>query len=64
MLSAIVPAYRYEACPVIGRMKLTCEAAGWSGGGTAESFASLPAKMEVDYVRVYASMPDLSTIQP
>ena len=60
MLSAIVPAYRYEPCPVIGRMKLTVEAAGWSGGGTPESFASLPAEMVVDYVRVYDTMPELN----
>lgn len=62
MLSAIVPAYRYEPCPIEGRMKLTLEAAEWSGGGTAESFASLPAQMEVDYVRVYSAMPDFDAI--
>ena len=58
MLSAIVPAYIYEPCPIEGRMKLTVESAGWSGGGTPESFASLPAEMIVDYVRVWDSMPE------
>ena len=61
-LSGIVPAYRVDACPDNGYLKLTCEAAEWSGAGTDESFASLPAKMEVDYVRVYSAMPDLSAI--
>ena len=38
-------------------MKLTCESAEWSGGGSDECIADMPAEMVVDYVRVWDSVP-------
>ena len=46
-----------DICPEDGYMKLTCEAAEWAGAGTEASINSLPAKMLVDYVRVYKEKP-------
>jgi beta-glucanase (GH16 family) len=60
-LSALVPHYRYTPCPMDGYIKLTCESAVWSGGGTPECIEDLPAEMVVDYVRVWDSMPDLNS---
>ena len=57
-LSAIVPYYQYTPCPVPGRMELTVEAADWTGAGTPECLAQLPAQMLTDYVRVWDSMPE------
>jgi beta-glucanase (GH16 family) len=45
-------------CPLDGYMLLSCEAAEWSGAGTPESIAQMPAQMVVDYVRVYDRLPD------
>ena len=58
-LSAIVPYYQYTPCPIPGRMELTVEAADWTGAGTPECLAQLPAQMLTDSVRVWDSMPDL-----
>ncbi len=44
-------------CPLPGHMLLTCEAAEWSGAGTPECIADMPAEMTVDYVRVYDGKP-------
>ncbi len=53
-LSGIAPdTSRCKPCPLDGYIKLTCEAATWSGAGTPESIAELPGEMIVDYVRVY-----------
>ena len=58
-ISSIVSAFDGCApCPEDAYLKLTCEAAEWSGAGTAESIKSLPAEMVVDYVRVYKVKPE------
>ena len=59
-LSGIVPAYQADPCPDDGYLKLTCEAAEWSGAGSEECIADMPAEMVVDYVRIYSSMPELN----
>ena len=46
-----------EPCPEQGYLKLTVEAADWSGAGTEDAIAALPAEMYVDYVRVYSEKP-------
>jgi len=59
-LSSIVPYASCEPCPEDGYIKLTCESAAWSGGGTDECIDDMPAQMIVDYVRVWDSVPDLN----
>ncbi len=61
-LSSLVTPQNCEPCPVDGYMKLTCEAAEWSGAGTPESIADMPAEMIVDYVRVWDIMPDFDNM--
>lgn len=46
-----------DICTKDGYLKLTLEGAEWSGAGTRESIADLPAEMIVDYVRVYDANP-------
>ncbi|MBE6652272.1 MAG: glycosyl hydrolase family protein [Ruminococcaceae bacterium] len=57
MLSGFILANQCEACPADGYIKLTCESAEWSGGGSPECIADMPAEVFVDYVRVYDTMP-------
>ncbi len=44
-------------CPLGGKMLLTMESSAWAGGGTDTGINALPARTEVDYVRVWASNP-------
>ena len=47
-------------CPLDGYMLLSCESSADMGGGTGKSIAALPAKMEVDYVRVLSTKPPVT----
>lgn len=57
-VSSFVSAEDCTPCEKDGYMKLTCEAAEHSGGGKIDCILGLPAKMIVDYVRVYDRLPD------
>ena len=56
-MSAFVSAQNCTPCPEKGHLLLSCEAAEWSGAGSAQSISALPAEIKVDYVRVYEDLP-------
>ena len=48
---------QFHTRPTKGFLLLSVEAADWAGAGKPESIKALPAKMLVDYVRIYKSNP-------